>query len=103
MKAERVENSLFKAHVALEKLQEKSLEYETNKDSIENLKGLLEEKQELVEKVGIDNEDIVAKHLHVKEEILNNLKKHYTQGKYPIEFDPKDYTESVYLNTHKET
>lgn len=39
----------------------------------------------------------------VKEEILNNLKKHYPQGKYPIEFDPKDYTESVYLNTHKET
>ena len=39
----------------------------------------------------------------VKEEILNNLKKYYPQGKYPIEFDPKDYTESVYLNTHKET
>jgi len=37
----------------------------------------------------------------VKEEILNNLIKHYPEGKYPIEFDPKDYTESIYLNTHK--
>ena len=34
---------------------------------------------------------------------FKQLKKHYPQGKYPIEFDPKDYTESVYLNTHKET
>ena len=38
----------------------------------------------------------------VKEEILNNLKKYYPKGKYPIEFDPKDYVESVYLNTLKE-
>ena len=48
-------------------------------------------------------DDVDTLRENVKEEILNNLKKHYPQGKYPIEFDPKDYTESVYLNTIKET
>ncbi len=38
----------------------------------------------------------------VKKEIFNNLKKYYPQGKYPIKFNPKDYTERVYLNTHNE-
>ena len=32
----------------------------------------------------------------VKEEILNNLKNHYPEGKYPIEFNPENYRESVY-------
>lgn len=37
----------------------------------------------------------------VKKELLKNLNKHYPKGVYPIEFDPNDYTETVYLNTHK--
>jgi len=37
----------------------------------------------------------------VKEEILNNLLKHYPEGKYPIEFEPKEFKETVYLNTHE--
>lgn len=37
----------------------------------------------------------------VKEEILSNLLKHYPEGKYPIEFNPKNYKETVYLDTHK--
>jgi len=37
----------------------------------------------------------------VKNEILNNLVKHYPKGKYPIEFNPNDYQESVYLDTLK--
>ena len=48
-------------------------------------------------------DDVVTLRESVKEEISNNLKEHYPQGKYPIEFDPKNYTESVYLNTFKET
>ena len=48
-------------------------------------------------------DDVETLRESVKKEILNNLKKHYPKGKYPIEFDPKDYTESVYLNTLKET
>jgi len=32
----------------------------------------------------------------VKEEILNNLKTHYPDGKYPIEFNPKNYEKSPY-------
>ena len=47
-------------------------------------------------------DDVVTLRESVKEEISNNLKEHYPQGKYPIEFDPKNYTESVYLNTFKE-
>ena len=37
----------------------------------------------------------------VKEEILRKLQKHYPEGKYPIEFDPNDYKEKVYLDTYK--
>ncbi len=32
----------------------------------------------------------------VKKEIFNNLIQHYPEGKYPIEFNPKDYKETVY-------
>ena len=35
----------------------------------------------------------------VKEEILNNLKIHSPEGKYPIEFDPVNYKQPVYQNT----
>ena len=35
----------------------------------------------------------------VKEEILNNLKIHYPEDKYPIEFNPKNYKQPVYQNT----
>jgi len=35
----------------------------------------------------------------VKEEILSNLKRHYPDGKYPIEFNPKNYEESVYAKS----
>lgn len=37
----------------------------------------------------------------VKEEILSNLLKHYPEGRYPIEFNSKNYTETVYLDTHR--
>jgi 1-acyl-sn-glycerol-3-phosphate acyltransferase len=33
----------------------------------------------------------------VKEEILSNLLKHYPEGKYPVEFDPGHYNETVYI------
>jgi len=33
----------------------------------------------------------------VKEEILSNLLKHYPEGKYPVEFDPGHYNETVYV------
>ena len=45
--------------------------------------------------------DIDALRENVKEEILNNLLKHYPEGNYPIEFEPKEYKETVYLNTHE--
>ena len=48
-------------------------------------------------------EDVDTLRESVKEEILNNLKFHYPSGKYPIEFNPNDYKESVYLNTYKES
>jgi hypothetical protein len=35
----------------------------------------------------------------VKEEILSNLKRHYPDGKYPIEFNPKNYEESVFAKS----
>lgn len=35
----------------------------------------------------------------VREEILSNLEKHYPSKKYPIEFKPKDFQETVYLDT----
>lgn len=38
----------------------------------------------------------------VKEEIRTNLEKHYPSKKYPIEFNPKSFKETVYLDTHKE-
>ncbi len=43
---ERADGSLFKEQVELERLQDKSEEYETNKESIENLKGLLKNTRE---------------------------------------------------------
>jgi len=35
----------------------------------------------------------------VKDEFIKNLSKHYPEGKYPIEFEPKEYKETVYLDT----
>lgn len=37
----------------------------------------------------------------VKAEFLDKLNKHYPEGRYPIEFDPKDYKETVYMDTQK--
>ncbi len=45
--------------------------------------------------------DVDALRESVKEEILRKLQKHYPEGKYPIEFDPNDYKEKVYLDTYK--
>ena len=39
----------------------------------------------------------------VKAVFLKNMSKHYPSGKYPIEFEPKKYKESVYLDTHKKS
>lgn len=39
--------------------------------------------------------------IQVKKELLKNLTAHYPEGKYPIEFNPNDYKETVYLNTLK--
>ena len=36
----------------------------------------------------------------VKKELLKNLNIHFPKGSYPIEFNPEDYEESIYLNTH---
>ena len=44
---ERADSSLFKEQVELEKLQDKNQEYETNKESIENLKSLLKAQEDL--------------------------------------------------------
>ena len=38
----------------------------------------------------------------IKEDIYRNLKNHYPKGKYPIEYNPKDYTETIYLDTYNE-
>ena len=50
----------------------------------------------------LTSKDVDTLREKVKKEIFNNLKKHYPEGKYPIEFNPKDYTENIYLNTHNE-
>ena len=50
------------------------------------------------ENLTLENIDSLRK--DVKNELLNNLLKHYPTGKYPIEFNPNVYIESVYLNTH---
>ena len=48
-------------------------------------------------------EDLESLRNRVKNELLKNLKKHYPKGTYPIEFNPNDFKESVYLDTHKES
>lgn len=50
----------------------------------------------------LNMEDLEQLREAVKEEILNNLIKHYPTKKYPIEFDPNNFKETVYLDTHKE-
>ena len=47
LKIERSESSLFREQVELESLQNKSFQYEANRDSIENLKELILRKEEL--------------------------------------------------------
>jgi len=47
LRIERSDSTLFKEQVELERLQKKSKEYETNKDSIENLKDLLRQEEKL--------------------------------------------------------
>ena len=53
------------------------------------------------ETTALSMKDIDTLRESVKEEILGNLLQHYPEGKYPIEFEPKEYKETVYLNTHK--
>jgi len=54
---EKADNLLFKEQVEIEQLQTKNLEYETNKDAIENLKGLLQFRtSKAKEIVGIDQQ-----------------------------------------------
>ncbi|HAI44434.1 MAG TPA: hypothetical protein DCM40_43215, partial [Maribacter sp.] len=63
---------MFKEQVELERLQDKSEEYETNKESIENLKGLLKLQEAL-------DKDIKAKQKECslcENRIMNLHKKH---------------------------
>ena len=45
--------------------------------------------------------DVQSLRNKVKKEIFNNLKHHYPSGKYPIEFNPKDYKEAIYSTAKK--
>lgn len=46
-------------------------------------------------------EDLNTFRESVKEEILNNLLHHYPEGKYPIEFEPKEFVENIYQETQQ--
>jgi DNA repair exonuclease SbcCD ATPase subunit len=46
LRIEKAESNLFKEQVELEQLQNKSIEYEQNKEAIENLKGLIRSRNE---------------------------------------------------------
>jgi 1-acyl-sn-glycerol-3-phosphate acyltransferase len=52
------------------------------------------------ETTALNMNDIDTLRESVKEEILGNLLKHYPEGKYPIEFEPKEYEETIYQGTH---
>ena len=44
-------------------------------------------------KSSLNLDDINTLRDSIKEDIYRNLKNHYPKGKYPIEYNPKDYTE----------
>ena len=62
---ERADNSLFKEQVELQGLKSKNLEYEENKESIENLKQLLSTREELKKSVLVKEKEMATCELKV--------------------------------------
>ena len=78
---ERADARLFKEQVELQNLRNKSLEYEENKESIENLKQLLLTKERLKEEISRNEGEIVncetrVMHLHKKHGSLEQKLEH---------------------------
>jgi DNA repair exonuclease SbcCD ATPase subunit/DNA repair exonuclease SbcCD nuclease subunit len=69
---ERADSLLFKEQIELERLQKKSEEYETNKESIENLKDLLRKQEALDKQIKKSEKDVAS----CENRIMNLHKKH---------------------------
>ena len=72
LNVEKIENTLFRTQVELENLQQKNDEYQLNKESIENLKDLLKQKENIASKVKEKQEDL----LYCQNKIMSLHKQH---------------------------